>query len=316
MNSIILFYKYIHIKYPHAILKWQKELCTKLGLKGRVIIAHEGINGTLGGSHEHLEMYKQHMNNHELFGTIDWKETKDTHEHFPRLRIVVKDEIAYLGLDTTLIRADQAGIHLEPAQAHTLISQKPKDLIIIDCRNSVESEIGRIEGAIRPDTKYFRDFPGYVDQNLDLLKDKQVLMYCTGGVRCERATAYVKSKQVAKEVYHIKGGIHRYVEQFPNGFFKGKNYVFDGRLAVSVTPDILANCYLCQAACDDYTNCLRAKCNRHFISCQDCLQNYGNTCSALCYDMIINQNAPKRPRPYKVYPDAKTGMEKNEQSRN
>ncbi len=301
MNSIILFYKYISIKHPNHILKWQKELCSQLGLKGRVIIAQEGINGTLGGPAEHLEMYKQQMNTHELFGDIDWKETKDTHDHFPRLRIVVKNEITYLGLDTTLIRADQAGIHLEPAQAHALIKQKPEDLIIIDCRNTIESEIGRIDGAIRPNTKCFRDFPAYVDQNLDLLKDKQVLMYCTGGVRCERASAYLKSKNTAKEVYHIKGGIHRYVEQFPNGFFRGKNYVFDGRTAVKVTDDILGNCYICHAACDDYTNCLRARCNRHFICCKECSIAYGNTCSAECYDMILNHNASKRPNPCKVY---------------
>ena len=301
MNSIILFYKYVTITNPKEILKWQKSLCAQLGLKGRVIIAHEGINGTLGGPDTHLEQYKKMMDEHALFGNIDWKETKNTQDHFPRLRIVVKNEIAYLGLDTNTIRADQAGVHLEPSQAHELIAKKSDDLIIIDCRNASESEIGRIEGAIRPDTKYFRDFPGYVDQNLDLLKDKQVLMYCTGGVRCERATAYVKTKAVAKEVYHIKGGIHRYVEQFPNGFFKGKNYVFDGRLAVKVTDDILGSCSICKAPCDDFSNCLRAACNKHFIGCQNCVTNYGNTCSALCYDMITNHNAPKRPNPMKVY---------------
>lgn len=301
MKSIILFYKYIYIDHPKKILIWQKELCTRLHLKGRIILGHEGINGTLGGDPNNLEIYKQEMLTHPLFGEIDFKENHNTSDHFPRLRIVIKNEIVYLGLDPNIIKADQGGIHLEPPQAHELIAKKPENLVIIDCRNRVESAIGTMPGAIKPDITNFRDFPAYVDQHLDEIKDKQVLMYCTGGVRCERASAYIKSKGVAQEVYQIKGGIHRYIEQFPDGFFRGKNYVFDGRTAVKVTDDILGSCSICQTACDDYTNCLRAKCNRHFICCKKCMQEYGNTCSALCYDMITNQAAPKRPNPCKVY---------------
>lgn len=222
MNSIILFYKYIFIEHPNGILKWQKGLCSRLALKGRIILGHEGINGTLGGKHENLEIYKQEMLAHPLFGQIDFKETHNTGNHFPRLRIVVKNEIVNLGLDPKVIRADQAGIHLEPAQAHELIARKPNNLVIIDCRNKAESAIGTMPGAIKPDVARFRDFPTYIDQHLEHLKDKQVLMYCTGGVRCERASAYIKSKGVAQEVYHIKGGIHRYIEQFPDGFFREK----------------------------------------------------------------------------------------------
>ncbi len=301
MKSIILFYKYIFIDRPHKILTWQKEICARFRLKGRVILGHEGINGTLGGDHENLELYKQQMLEHPLFNDIDFKETTHTGDHFPRLRIVIKKEIVNLGLDPATIRAEHGGIHLEPAQAHELIAQKPENLIIIDCRNKVESAIGTMSGAIKPDVANFRDFPAYIDKHLEDFKDKQVLMYCTGGIRCERASAYVKSKGVAQEVYQIKGGIHRYIEQFPNGFFRGKNYVFDGRTAVKVTDDILGSCSICKIPCDDYTNCLRASCNRHFICCKDCLQNYANTCSKICFDMITNQNAPKRPNPCKVY---------------
>lgn len=304
MKSIILFYKYIFIENPHAILKWQRKLCERLGLKGRIILGTEGINGTLGGLAENIEIYKQEMSAHPLFGQIDFKQTDNVGDHFPRLRIVVKKEIVYLGLDPEIIRADQGGTHLDPAQAHDLIAQKPENLVIIDCRNPAESAIGRMPGALTPDVPHFRDFPAYVDRHLDALKDKQVLMYCTGGIRCERASAYIKSKGVAQEVYQIKGGIHRYIEQFPDGFFRGKNYVFDGRTAVKVTDDILGSCFICQTPCDDYTNCLRAKCNRHFISCTACREKYGNTCSALCYDMITNQNAPKRPNPNKNYEQA------------
>lgn len=301
MQTIIIFYKYIHLDNPQRIMAWQKGLCQKLHLKGRIILAHEGINGTLGGSPDHINTYKHHMQAHPLFSDIDFKESYNTGDHFPRLRVVVKTEIVNLGLDPQAITATQAGIRLEPAQAHELIAKSPEDLLIIDCRNYAESAIGTMQGAVRPPVNHFRDFPAYVDRNINLFKNKQVLMYCTGGVRCERASAYIKTKQIAKEVYHIKGGIHRYIEQFPQGFFRGKNYVFDGRTAVKVTDDILGNCFICQTPSDEYTNCLRAECNKHFICCTPCKTTYGNTCSSTCYKLIITHKAACRPTPVKVY---------------
>lgn len=301
MNTIILFYKYVSIISTNEILKWQKNICKQLGLKGRIIIANEGINGTLGGSTTHIQAYKDAMQAHALFADIDFKESKSKADHFPRLRIIVKKEVVYLGLDPQKIRADQGGIHLEPAQAHSLIAQQPDDLVIVDCRNQVESAIGAFQGALKPHVNTFREFPAYVDKHLDTFKDKQVLMYCTGGIRCERASAYIKSKGISKQVYQIKGGIARYVEQFPAGYFKGKNYVFDGRTALKITDDILGSCYICKQPADEYTNCLRAACNLHFIDCSQCSITYGNTCSSKCYDLITNHNAPKRPAPLKAY---------------
>ncbi len=301
MHSIILFYKYVMLEHPNQICNWQKSLCQELHLKGRIILAREGINGTLGGPREQLEQYKKIMSAHPLFADIDYKESHNVGDHFPRLRVVVKKEIVYLGLDPETFTAQNAGIHLEPAHAHELITKQPDNLIIIDCRNKAESAIGRIENAIIPDTNYFRDFPAYVDNHLNEFKDKQILMYCTGGVRCERASAYIKAKGVAQEVYHIKGGIHRYVEEFPNGFFKGKNYVFDGRTAVKITDDVLGSCSICHNAWDEYTNCLRAACNRHYIGCSDCIQKLENTCSIACCTLIKQGAAAKRPPVFKNY---------------
>lgn len=300
-HLIILFYKYVCITNTNTILLWQKKICQELSLKGRVIIAPEGINGTLEGTLANITIYKNIMLSHELFGDIDFKESPTTNNHFPRLRIVVKDEIVNTGLGPNVAKPEQTGIHLDPEQAHALIAQKADDLLIIDCRNQIESAIGAIEGALRPAVNHFRDFPQYIDEHVQKLKDKKILMYCTGGVRCERASAYIKSKKVAKEVYHIKGGIHRYVEQFPNGYFKGKNYVFDGRLAVTVSNDTLGTCFICKNPCDEYTNCLRASCNRHFISCASCIKNYENTCSKECFNLIKSGTAKKRPHPSRLY---------------
>jgi predicted sulfurtransferase len=295
MEKILIYYKYVDITYPKQILKWQKKLCEQLELKGRIILAHEGINATVGGSIQSLERYKTAMDAHPLFGQIDFKESPGSAADFPRLRIVIKNEIVHLGLDPQRVRAHNGGVHLTPEQAHTLMAKKDDDILILDCRNRYETAIGTFTNAVRPPTQYFREFPAYVDAHADLFKDKTVVMACTAGVRCERASAYLKSKGIAKQVYQIKGGIHRYIEQFPNGFFKGKNYVFDQRLAVPVTDDILGNCSLCNTACDEYTNCLHAACNKHFIGCTSCVNKYQNTCSAECFDLVFTQHAPQRP---------------------
>lgn len=299
MGKILLFYKYVDIQYPHQIAKWQQKLCAELNLKGRIILAHEGINATVGGSVENCERYKAIMNKHHLFNNIDFKEGAGSADHFPRMRIVVKKEIVHLGLDTETVKAIDGAPHLQPEETHNLIASK-KNLVIIDCRNDYETAIGTFVNAIRPDTKYFRQFPEYVDNNPELFKDKEVLMTCTGGIRCERASAYVKSKGWAKEVYQMEGGIHRYIEQFPEGFFRGKNYVFDARITVKVNADILGTCYLCGNPEDEYTNCMYATCNRHFICCARCLDQHKNTCSSACLTMITEDATKKRPARIKV----------------
>ena len=153
-----------------------------------------------------------------------------------------------------------------------------------------------------PDINHFRELPEYIDTHLDQFKDKQVLMYCTGGIRCERASAYLKSKNIAKQVYQIEGGIHRYVEQYPDGFFRGKNYVFDNRITLKVTDDILGTCLICTTLCDNYTNCLNAKCNKHFICCDPCLNKLNNTCNTVCHDFVGHNKVNKRPTLKKVPP--------------
>ncbi len=300
MGKIILFYKYVTISYPDQIRKWQHRLCKELKLTGRIIIAHEGINGTLGGETDALERYKQEMQNHIFFTSIDFKESPGAQDYFPRLRIVVKNEITCLGLDTKKIRAEMGGEHLTPAKSHELLSNPPKDLVILDTRNEYESRIGAFNNAIKADIQYFRELPNYIDEHLETFKDKEVLMYCTGGIRCERASAYLKSKNVAKKVYQIEGGIHRYVEQFPEGFFRGKNYVFDGRIAVNVNNDILTTCEHCLKPFDEFTNCLNASCNKKFISCPNCIEVFNNTCCQKCCTLVAKKLVPIRVKPNKI----------------
>lgn len=295
MNKIILFYKYIDIAYPKQVMKWQQEICKELQLKGRVLISHEGINGTLGGTIENLDRYKTLMSEHELFGNIDFKESTGGPECFPRLAVKVRNEAVSLGIPYDTLTPRNAAQHLTPQETHELIASQPENLVILDARNDYEWAIGKFENAITPPIENFRDLPKYLDENIDQFKDKEVLMYCTGGIRCERASAYLNEKNVAKKVYQMEGGIHRYVEQYPDGFFRGKNYVFDGRISVRINDDILASCTICNVACDDYYNCLNALCNKHFIACVPCIEKLGNTCSKECQTLLVEKKVQERP---------------------
>lgn len=294
MGTILLYYKYVNIENPEKIAQWQRGLCESLQLTGRIILAHEGINGTIAGTTESTNKYIEEMNNHELFGNIDFKTAEGGSEAFPKLKISIKNEIVRLGEDPEKLTIKDTGQHLTPDQVHELLSNKPDDLIILDTRNDYEWEVGKFKDAILPDIKTFREFPEYVDKHLDEYKDKKVLMYCTGGVRCERATAYLVQKDVAQEVYQVEGGIHRYIEKYPDGYFRGKNYVFDGRVTVRVNEDVLGKCYICKTAADDYTNCLNALCNKHFISCKDCLEKLHNACSEKCMNLLETKQTKER----------------------
>ncbi len=300
MGKILIYYKYIDLEDPHAIKRWQQELCTQLGLTGRILIGVEGINGTVGGTDEAAEAYIKAMHEHPLFADMPIKSSIGGAEHFPRLRIAVRDEIVTLGISPKDLKPSGPGTHLSPEQVHELLTNKPEDLVVLDTRNTYETQIGTFRDAIIPDIENFRDFPEYIEKNLDQFKGKQVLMFCTAGVRCERATSVLQQKNVAKAVYQITGGIHCYTEQFPDGHFRGKNYVFDGRVAVKVNDDILANCYVCAIPFDEYTNCINVLCNRQYPCCPACLEKLGNTCSTACQALVRDHKVevrtiPKRP---------------------
>ena len=282
MGTIILFYKYVSIQYPVQIQKWQRQMCEQLGLKGRVLIAHEGINATLGGSTESIEQYVHAMQEHPLFADIDFKYSPGGAEDFPRLRIVVRPEIVNSGIPAH-ITAREGGTHVTPAQAHELMHNK--EVVLFDARNVYEANVGTFQNAIIPPINNFRDLPAYIDANQEQFKDKKVLMFCTGGIRCERASAYLKSKDVAQEVYQLQGGIARYIEQFPDGYFRGKNYVFDGRLTMKANDDVVGTCHLCSAPSDNCRNCAYAACNMRYIACPDCFTTT-RTCSAACQQKV------------------------------
>ncbi len=297
MKRIIIFYKYINVANPEQEKKLLATTCKQLNLKGRIILAEEGINGTVAGNIEETSSFIQFLNTHNLFDGMDIKENlvDAAFEYFPSLSVKVKSEIINLGIDANKLTPKNAGKHLTPKQVHELLEKNPENLVILDTRNNYEWAVGRFKNSILPDIKNFRDLPGYIDQNIEQFADKQVLMYCTAGVRCERATAYLKTKGVAQEVYQIEGGVQRYTEQYPDGFFRGKNYVFDNRLTVKINDDVLSECLLCKISCDDIANCMNAICNKHFIGCEACVEKFNNTCGTECQQLIKENKVAARP---------------------
>ncbi len=296
MGKILLYYKYIQIECPKRTYKWQKNLCTNLNLTGRILIGHEGINGTVGGTDAEIEYYKNAMRKDPLFADIDFKESEGGAHCFPRMRIAIREEIVSLGIPADKLTPANGGVHLKPKEVHELIAGKSDDLVIFDARNNFEWKVGAFEGAIKPDIDNFRELPNFIDANLDQFKDKQVLMYCTGGVRCERASAYLQEKNVAAKIYQVEGGIHTYAQEYPDGYFRGKNYVFDGRVTVKINDDVLSTCELCAISCDSYVNCLNALCNKHFIACEPCVALKKNCCSNACVQLLEEKKVAARPQ--------------------
>ncbi len=231
------------------------------------------------------------MKAHPAFFDIDFKTSESSFMCFAKLHVKARENILNLGVTCS----SPSGEYITPAELHTLLNNPPNDLVLLDARNAYESYVGKFEGAIAPQVNNFRDFPQYLENNQELFKDKDVIMYCTGGIRCEKSSALLVSLSCAKRVRQIHGGIHRYVEQFPNGFFKGRNYVFDDRVSMKINDHVLASCTSCKNKSDLYNNCLNALCNKHYVCCDACFAKSYGCCSSECFTQVQAKSVPVRP---------------------
>ncbi|KAM6952175.1 thiosulfate sulfurtransferase/rhodanese-like domain-containing protein 2 isoform 1-T1 [Lycodopsis pacificus] len=289
-GKVLLYYRYCLVEDPHLISAWQKALCEKLHLTGKVRLATEGINGTVGGTNTATDLYIDAMRSHPLFRMEeeDFKTSDGGAECFKDLKVGVYKEIVPMGMDPDVISYQLAGVPLEPEEFHEEVQallaegDSCSDTVLLDCRNFYESKIGQFTQCLAPSIRKFSYFPDYVDQNLDLFRDKKVLMYCTGGIRCERGSAYLRSKDVCKEVYQLKGGIHKYLERFPDGFYRGKLFVFDERYSISSNNDVIADCRYCGCPWDRYQLCSTAFCCQLVLSCPACRRDGRTACCPTC----------------------------------
>lgn len=279
--EIILYYKYTTVGDPTAFMLWHKYLCAKLFLKGRVLIATEGINGTLEGTPQNIEEYCKALTSSsvkETFGDftdVVFKRSPGTGDAFGKLVVKVRKEIvsAHLGEDDVNPN-ELTGIHLPPDELKKWYEsgEAGKDFHIIDMRNTYEYKVGRFKGSTDAGMRNFRDLKDIVS-NLEHLKDKKVLTVCTGGVRCEKASGYLLKKGF-KDVYQLDGGMATYMEKFPGKDFDGSLYVFDNRITIDTTKDrtVVGKCEYCNGDSEKYVNCMNNFCHLHFIACEKCLE--------------------------------------------
>ncbi|NXL86635.1 TSTD2 protein, partial [Alectura lathami] len=295
VGEVLLYYCYCEVKDPEKLCAWQKALCQHLHLTGKVRVASEGINGTVGGSKVATRLYIEVMLSQPLFKDIlsqdDFKSSAGGAHCFPDLRVGVFKEIVPMGIDPKQVSYKETGIHLTPQEFHREVEQYlsesrqgQSDTILLDCRNFYESKIGHFQGCLAPDIRKFSYFPSYVDENLKLFENKRVLMYCTGGIRCERGSAYLRSKAVCKEVYQLKGGIHKYLEEFPDGFYRGKLFVFDDRYAICSNEDVISACRYCGTLWDQYKLCSSQHCRQLVLACTSCRKKGLTACCPVCQE--------------------------------
>lgn len=237
MQRIILFYKFVPITDTESVMFWQRALCEKLDLKGRIIISPHGINATLGGDLMNLKYYTREMKAHTLFGNITFKWSDGGTEHFPRLSVKVKPEIVSFDAADEIVVGmngiENGGKHLKPAALHKLVEERGDDVIFYDGRNMYEAQIGKFKNAVVPQIATSREFKKDLEEGeITKHKDRPVVTYCTGGIRCEVISAMMKNRGF-KEVYQLDGGIVKYGEKYKDdGLWEGKLFVFDERMKI------------------------------------------------------------------------------------
>jgi UPF0176 protein len=258
---VILFYKYAEVSDPSAFAASQRELCSKLGLKGRVLIAAEGINGTLAGPRSAIDRYTDALKRDARFSDITFKLSAGDAGTFPKLVVKVRKEIVTLNAGD--LRPDRHN-QLSPAAWKEKMEKDPH-AVVLDVRNRYESDAGRFENAIVCEIEHFRELPGYVAQ-LEPLKEKHVLMYCTGGVRCEKASALLRQHGF-QHIHQLQGGIVSYQEKFGNEHWLGECFVFDQRMTVKVEQGLrqLGRCAHTGDATSRFVNCLHDPCHKLFL---------------------------------------------------
>lgn len=260
---VILFYRYTRIEAPAAFAEEQRALCRSLRLKGRVLVAQEGINGTLAGLPAEIDGYIAAMREDPRFAGLEYKWSEGTPQTFGKLIVKARREIVSLSLAQDVDVSDAPASHLTPAQWKARLDEGGPDLAVIDVRNRYESDAGRFEGALTPAIEHFRDLPGVLDEWAHL-KDKTVLMYCTGGIRCEKAAALLQ-REGFRDVHQLHGGILNYHEQIGRDHWKGDCFVFDKRMIIPGEGEPAGQCAYTGRPTNRFVNCLHDPCDRLYL---------------------------------------------------
>jgi UPF0176 protein len=276
--KVISFYKYIEIRDPESLRLKLQRYCQEKHILGRILLGHEGINGAVCATNDSIESFKEFILNNSLFKDLTFRDQKTDSMTYHKLVVRVRDEICAFKTNVDLKNKAE---YIEPQELEEWYNQN-KDFIIIDVRNEHEYDLGHFKNATKIPTKTFKEFPEQIIKNISQAtdKDKDIVLYCTGGIRCEKASAYLKEKGFAK-VRHVKGGIINYVNQFPNGKWQGGLFVFDDR-KVSNIQDPIADCIHCNIKTNSMINCFNLDCDKLIVSCNDCQLIFNHSCSNEC----------------------------------
>jgi len=276
--KVLAYYKYTKIENPEELMKTQRELCQSLGLKGRILIAKEGINGTIEGNLENTQKYIQNFNQDPRFVDVIFKQSSGNGNSFPKLSIKVREEIVTTKLDYKHQigpNVNLTGKKITAEQLHDWIHIQKKDFVILDLRNTYEFESGYFENSVLPkNLKNFRDLPKILPE-IENLKDKTIVTVCTSEVRCEKGSGFLL-KHGFEDVWTLEHGIFDYIKKYPNEDFVGSLYVFDGRKIINFNEDnpnrkIVGKCHLCKTKSENYIDYKTENGRIHGIVCQDCV---------------------------------------------
>ena len=278
-HSILLYYIYTPIENTAEYRDEHHLFCIENNLLGRIIISKEGLNGTVSGRVEDCERYMAFIKSDPRFGHIQFKVDQHDGHAFQKLHVRVKDEI--VNSDLPVNPLEQTGKHLDPEEFKAMLNDP--EVVLVDMRSNYEHQIGKFKGAVTFDMENLRELPEHVEE-IAHLKEKKVITYCTGGIKCEKASAYLIS-QGFKDVYQLHGGIIRYGLEAGGENFDGKCYVFDNRLAVDVNkvnPTLISRCHVCGTESDRMVNCANPECNLHAPMCEACGERLEGACSVEC----------------------------------
>lgn len=280
----ILFYKFVDIDRPEYFAKKHKKFCESLNLLGKVLVGKEGINGSVTGNMGQIEAYKREMLNDRRFEDVVFKEDIGKVKPFTKMSVLVKDEI--IALKKT-IDLNKKAPYISPESLKEMYD-RGEDFVILDTRNDYEWKVGKFKEAITLPIKTFREFPEAIDKIKDKIKGKKIVTYCTGGIRCEKATAFMKENGFEnEEVYQLKDGIITFCKEFPDSAWEGKCFVFDKRLMGDYNKangSQIANCEVCNGDCDLYRNCRNNECDKLIVMCTGCEKEMNGCCSDKCLE--------------------------------
>lgn len=280
LPKIVLFYVFTPLADPDAIKLWQQNLAERSNVKGRIIVSEQGINATVGGDIHDVKRYVKGLKEYAPFKDADIKWSDGVGDDFPRLSVKVRPElVTFHAPDPITVTEDGVqggGTHLKPHQLHELMDQHGDEVVFFDGRNALEAQIGKFRDALVPETDTTRDFIDEIESGkYDSLKDKPVVTYCTGGIRCEVLSVLMKNRGF-QDVYQLDGGIVRYGEAYGNkGLWDGSLYVFDKRMHMEFEPGAqsLGTCAECGEPTPRYVNCAEQTCRQLFLCCESCTES-------------------------------------------